>query len=252
MTVLLQFIADNAAWIYGACALIALWYLRVVFRARRERKQAVFALEREAAVQRVYNALGIALALLATIGVTYFISNVLLEVMRPLAEEGIVFTPTIVLPTLSAQEIGSTPSPIPMPTPTQSLPTPRPRPTLRPLPTPPPELTSSPAPMVMAPNCPNPSARLVSPGQNQMIKGSVPIIGTANIPNMQYYKLEFRPAGSSADYSYIGGQNAPADGTLTVWNTAPLPDGVYTLRLVVVDHTGNYPPPCEVSVIITH
>lgn len=250
MTVLLQFIADNAAWIYGACALIALWHLRVVFRARRERKQAVFALEREAALQRVYHTLGIALALLATIGITYFISNVLLEAIKPLAEEGIRSTPTIVLPTLSAQEVELTPSPTP--TPTRPLPTPRPRPTLRPLPTPPPEPTPSPAPAVVAPNCPNPSARLISPGQNQTISGSVPIIGTANIPNMQYYKLEFRPAGSSADYSYIGGQNAPADGTLTVWNTAPLPDGVYTLRLVVVDHTGNYPPPCEVSVIVTH
>ncbi len=250
MTVLLQFIADNAAWIYGACALIALWYLRVVFRARRERKQAVFALEREAALQRVYNALGVALALLATIGVTYFISHVLLEAIKPLAQEAIGSTPTIVLPTLSAQEVKLTPSPTPTPTPTRPLPTPRPRPTLRPLPTPPPQ--PSPAPVVVAPNCPNPSARLISPGQNQTISGSVPIIGTANIPNMQYYKLEFRPAGSSADYSYIGGQHAPADGTLTVWNTAPLPDGVYTLRLVVVDHTGNYPPPCEVSVIVTH
>ena len=70
MTVLLQFIADNAAWVYGTCALIALWYLRVVWRARRERKQAVFALEREAALQRVYKALEVALALLALMGIT--------------------------------------------------------------------------------------------------------------------------------------------------------------------------------------
>ena len=77
-------------------------------------------------------------------------------------------------------------------------------------------------------------------------------MGTANIPNMQYYKLEFRPAGSSAEFSYITGQKHPANGLLGIWDTSPLPDGAYTLRLVVVDNTGNYPPPCAVTVHVAH
>ncbi len=246
MTVLLQFIADNAAWVYGMCALIALWYLRVVIRARRERKQAVFALEREAALQRVYNALGVALTLLALMGATYFISNVLLEAVKPLAEEATSPTPVILLPELGTPGGDGTPTPTPTPTP---RPTPRPRPTLRPIPPPPPTPTK---PLVVAPDCPNPQARLVSPGQNQVVKGAVQVIGTANTPNMQYYKLEFRPAGSNMEFAYITGQDKPADGPLGIWDTSPLPDGVYTLRLVVVDHTGNYPPPCEVTVTVTH
>ena len=31
-----------------------------------------------------------------------------------------------------------------------------------------------------------------------------------------------------------------------------LPPGVYKLRLIVVDNTGNYPLPCEVRVIVEH
>jgi len=246
MTVLLQFIADNAAWVYTACALIALWYLRVVIRARRERKQAVFALERETALQRVYNALGVAIALLATMGITYFISNTLLETIKPLTREPLPSTPVIVLPALTAPG----PTPTPEPTPTLPPPTPRPRPTLRPLPSPLPEPTQTPA--IVAPNCPNPLARLVSPGENQTVSGLVQVIGTANIPNMQYYKLEIRPVSSNGDFSYVTGQTGPVDGVLGTWDTAPLANGAYTLRLVVVDHTGNYPPPCQVTVNVTH
>jgi hypothetical protein len=246
MTVLLQFIADNAAWVYAACALIALWYLRVVIRAHRERKQAVFALEREAALQRVYNALGVAIALLVTMGATYFISNTLLEAIKPLTKEPLSSTPVIVLPTLTVPG----PTPTPEPTLTPPPPTPRPRPTLRPLPSPVLEPTQPPA--VVAPNCPNLQARLLSPGENQVISGTVQVFGTANIPNMQYYKLEIRPAGSNGDFSYITGQPGPTDGVLGIWDTTPLPNGAYTLRLVVVDHTGNYPPPCQVTVNVTH
>lgn len=246
MTVLLQLIADNAGWVYAFCALIALWQLRIVLRAQRERRQSVFALEREAAFQRVVNALGIALALLVTMGGTYFIGNVLLEVVRPLVEESTVPTPVLVLPTLEtpATELTPTATPTPLATPTPFV-----KPTLRPLPTPvPEEPTATPAPAIVAPDCPNPGARLTSPGQGQNVGGAIVVMGTANLPNMQYYKLEFRPVGSSGDFTYLTGRNAPADGALGVWDTSPLPPGAYTLRLVVVDHTGNYPPPCEVTV----
>lgn len=245
MTVLLQFVADNAAWIYAICALTALWYIRVVLRARHERKQAVFALEREAALQRVFNALGVAISLLIVMGVTYFISRfVVPKVTELVGEETIAATtPIIALPTLE------TPTPTPTPTPTATpIPTPRPRPTLRPLPSTP-EPT---APPVTPPSCPNPAAKIASPGQNQVIVGAVTVMGTASIPNIDYYKLEFRPAGSSQEFSYITGRKSPADGVLGVWDTSPLPAGAYTLRLVVVDITGNYPPPCEVTVQVAH
>jgi hypothetical protein len=40
------------------------------------------------------------------------------------------------------------------------------------------------------------------------------------------------------------------DGTLGVWNTEGFPEGVYQVRLTVVDTSGNFPPPHEVRVVI--
>ncbi len=46
MAVIVDFIREFSPWIYGACAVAALWYLRVVLLARSERRSSVFALER--------------------------------------------------------------------------------------------------------------------------------------------------------------------------------------------------------------
>ena len=92
MAILVQLIADYAPWVYGACALVALRYLWVVYQARQERKQAVFSLEREAALNRIYNAYIVAFVLLAIMGVVYFISTYLTEAVEPLVKQ--VFTPT--------------------------------------------------------------------------------------------------------------------------------------------------------------
>ena len=54
MAIVVNFIKEYAAWAYGACALVALWYLRVVLLARRERRTSVFNLERETACEGKY------------------------------------------------------------------------------------------------------------------------------------------------------------------------------------------------------
>ena len=64
MAVIVDFIREFSPWIYGACAVAALWYLRVVLLARSERRSSVFALEREQALNRVFGAWGAALALM--------------------------------------------------------------------------------------------------------------------------------------------------------------------------------------------
>ena len=82
------------------------------------------------------------------------------------------------------------------------------------------------------------------------MKGAVQIKGSADIDNFAYYKLEFRSEGAS-EWSLLKHFKEPvAEGTLAVWDTTSFPSGVYWLRLVVVDITGNYPEPCQVRVII--
>ena len=137
--------------------------------------------------------------------------------------------PAIVLPT-------DTPTLAPPPTDTPIPPTPIPVP------------TDTPAPVVAAAACPDGRAAITSPGVNQTLAGVVPVNGTATHENFQYYKLEYLAGGA---YNYFDGANNPVvGGRLGVFDTTSLPNGAYTIRIVVVDNTGNFPVPCEVPVVI--
>ncbi len=56
------------------------------------------------------------------------------------------------------------------------------------------------------------------------------------------------PAAASS--TLTGEAIRSSSGQLGAMDTAALPNGEYTLRLTVVDQTGNYLPPCDVSIII--
>jgi len=199
----------------------------------------MFALEREAAASRGYRSAVMIVILLAVGGIIYYASSVLGPQVEAAPEP--TPTPTALL--------------MPTPTPSPGVPTETPSPTATRRPPPPrptsiPEVT--PTPEVVAPNCPNPQARLTYPGMNAVLSGAVQIFGSANIPDFDYYKFEFRQAGSP-EWAWLQSHDTPvADGLLGVWDTTALPAGTYGFRLVVVDKTGNHPPPCEVTVTIVH
>lgn len=242
MTVFLGFLADNAPYIYAFCAVVALYFLRVAIRARRERRAAVFPLERELALARTYRTFGVALLLLLIMGATYFTVHRLIPRLREL--------PVASTPTPGILVLIDTPTPTPPP-PT-ATPTPAPTPTLRPTrrPPPTPEPTREPAPVVRPPACPHPGAAIASPGIGQVLRGDTPVVGTASIEGFQFFKLEWSAAGSD-QWHWFAGSETPAVGTvLGVFRAGSLPPGQYVIRLVVVDNTGNYPPPCQVSVVI--
>lgn len=105
-------------------------------------------------------------------------------------------------------------------------------------------------PVWAAPNardCSGGNAAILAPVGGTTVFGIVQIEGTASLgADFQYYKLEFAPAGTEA-WGDLAGQ-APqqvVNGQLGVWDSAAVPDGSYTLRLRVVDPTGNY---CEAVV----
>lgn len=247
MAIVVDFIKNYAPWIYGACALLALWYLRVAFSARRERRHAVFTLEREAAMNRIYGAWTAAIVLLIVMGLVYLLSTVVSEAVEPLVKEArLPSTPQVV--------VGSTPTisptlPVSETAPT-TTPTPRPRPTRRPEPTPAPPPTSE-KPLAQAPRCPDPRAVITSPGMNAGVSGMVPVFGTAEHASFKYYKLEYAIGTNSKNWSYFDGGEAPVhDGRLGTLNAGALPPGTYSIRVVVVDNTGNFPPPCETVIEI--
>jgi LysM repeat protein len=122
---------------------------------------------------------------------------------------------------------------------------------VQPAPTPTPTPTPTPIPQVAV--CPA-SANITYPTVNAKLDGwgTTFIKGTASVGNFWFYKLEFGWGELPEEWFAIGELHYEpvVNGILGCWNSGALPEGVYQLRLVVVDITGNFPQPCQVRVII--
>ncbi len=243
MSILIKFIADNALWVYLFLALLVLWQLRVMSLAINERNRSIFALEKENATTRMNRAIVNVFFLVLIAGGIYYTANILVTEV-PLPEN----TPT---PTQMVQLPPTPTTPILLPTPTPTL-TPTPRPT----PVPQQNVAETPTPETaldggVPPNCPNPAARITQPGDGATVSGVVQIFGAAVVDNFDYYKIEFRPPGGN--WNFIQNYTTPVpDGFLAAWNTDTVPAGTYGFRLVVVDKTGNYPEPCQITLNVVH
>lgn len=239
MTVLIELIDNFAIWIYIACALTILVYLRVIYLARKERGASLFTIEKEVATGKAYRATFTILGLLVVVSLVAFVDLYLAPSMGVALSNGTP-QPPVVLPTPT----DTPPPPTPTATATRG-------PLVRPTPpwTPTPEET--PTPVVRPASCPDPTARITSPGVNQTVRGLVEIRGTANTDFFQFYKVEFCFGNNTGEFHVIDDlkYSRVEDAVLVVWNTGEL-SGPVTLRLTVVNVDGNYPPPCEVPVIV--
>ncbi len=87
-------------------------------------------------------------------------------------------------------------------------------------------------------------AQITEPQSNAVIRGNVPIMGSASHTQFQFYKVEYsrEPVGGDETWGIVGAiQETPVvDGQLEVWDTTQVPDGSYSLRLRVVRLDGNY------------
>ena len=110
--------------------------------------------------------------------------------------------------------------------------------------------------LVLVPECSDPRSTIVFPGVNQVLNGTVDVIGSANHENFSYFKLEYAngaDASPAAEYFYLGGSNNQVEnGLLATIDTQSLLNGIYTMRLTVVDNTGNFPAPCSVTVEVAN
>lgn len=106
--------------------------------------------------------------------------------------------------------------------------------------------TAAQAAVPLAVDCRN--SIITSPSAGAFLAGAVEIRGRANVPDFRFYKVEFAPAGTET-WVLIGQDviRAPAlqEGRLVIWQTTIVPDGIYRLRMHVVDPSGNY---CELFV----
>lgn len=86
-------------------------------------------------------------------------------------------------------------------------------------------------------------SRIASPGENSVVRGIVPIVGSAVDVQFWKYEVHFAPYPNPLQqWTAIGGvhESPVTDGLLETWNTTVVPDGSYSIRLRVVDKTGNY------------
>ena len=169
---------------------------------------------------------------------------------------------TLLLPTNTPIESANVPAqanqPADPPTPLPPTPTSPPPPTDTPLPPPPTDTpappTDTPAPAVVAAACSDSRAAITGPGMNQVLRGVANVSGTAMHDAFQFYKLEYAAgANASSGFVYFDGRQEQVNGGLLGnLDTRTLPNGDYTIRLTVVDKSGNFPPPCDVTVSINN
>ena len=93
MGFLVEAIANSAPYIYAACGLLALFQLYRTWQVRAERRQAVFALERDKAVDDLFRIFLSALSLLMAMGFTYFASTTLRTAMSAVESTTLLSSP---------------------------------------------------------------------------------------------------------------------------------------------------------------
>ncbi len=258
MGFLVEAIANIAPYIYATCGLLALFQLYRTWQVRAERRQAVFSLERDKAIDDLYRIFLSALLMLVVMGFTYFASTTLREAMLAVESSSTLSSPddSSTSPNTSLSAL------IPTPTFTPEPPTPTPLPTRIVVATPVPanqEEDSQPEQSDTAPNplpvspalCPDGRAVILSPGNGAVVSGQVPIVGTAQHDRFSFYKLEFAASGANQNFNYFdGAENPVVGGLLGNLNSTAMANGAYVIRVVVVDVTGNYPQPCSVTVTV--
>jgi uncharacterized protein YgiM (DUF1202 family) len=94
---------------------------------------------------------------------------------------------------------------------------------------------------------PDPNANITWPPPIYNLSGEFSVRGTANVPGMASYFLEFRPLNpdfsplpdtTSWTPAILPARGPVIDDVLGVWNTLMAPDGAYELRLTISTGTG--------------
>ncbi|MFP3896716.1 MAG: hypothetical protein ACLFV5_07775 [Anaerolineales bacterium] len=243
---LLNLVDKQIIWLYAGCALLLLFHLRAYLLARSARTSTIFSIEKEVATHkegRAMSNIGMVLGLVVVItALKYYV------VPTVAIEEMIEPTPTVTM---------SIPTSVPAHTPTAVLtptetPTPQPSPSPTPIEEPtntPPPPTDTPPP---APACPDPNTCIMSPRPYETVSGVLTIRGTANHERFDFYKVEWGQGENPEAWYVIDDivRSQVSDGVLQTFDTTVVSNGTYSLKLTVVDMTGNFPPPHRVPVTI--
>ena len=85
-----------------------------------------------------------------------------------------------------------------------------------------------------------PRVELTQPVAGSFVQGVVPIYGSARIDDLEHYELQYGIGDNPLGWGTVAWQNtAMEDGLLGTWDTSTQRNGLYSLRVVVVDRRGN-------------
>ena len=239
LVLLIEILDQYIIWVYIFCLAVVLFHARAFWGARRDRVNTIYTIEREVASHRegrAMTSIGLILGLAVVVtAIKYYVIPTL-----DIAEI-VEATPTVAL-IVRTREPTATLAQEP------ATPTARPRPTRRRIATAvPPTVTPMPLPV-----CPDANTCIAFPLDNATVKGRITIRGTANHGQFQFYKVEYGQGEEPTAWHVISDvhRSPVIDGVLEGFDTAALPNGVYWLKLTVVDITGNFPPPHKVRIVI--
>ncbi len=236
MTLIVDYIADLAPWIYALCGLSALVYLYRVRSIRTERLQAIFALERERAARATAGVVTGVVGLLVVMGLTYMISNVLARAME--AEPGSDIPAEVRTEPVSGPALG-TGADLNLVDETTGTGQAALQPDLR-----------------NVPFCEDESALLSSPAVAAELAGTVAVQGTAAHENLAAYDIAIAPGSDPADQDFTSlgrAYNKVRGGLLWQFDATSIGlSGPYTLRLSVLDAEDAVLATCSVAVRIVN
>lgn len=207
--------------VYIVLAILGLYAFRRMWRSWREWHDSVYSLEREFALRRLGSATAFGvLVLLLFFGEFYIISFV----VPTLPAVDVLTTPTLNLLAVPVETTSSN-SVIPLETP---------------------EVQSGMS------GCKPDEIMLTAPSSGEEIRGTVELLGTADVSNFGFYKYEFSAAGTDFWTTISAGAESKKGESLGFWDTTTLPNGDYFLQLVILDNVGQTLEPCVIAVRVTN
>ena len=214
-------LANYESLIYIALAIWGLFVFRNMYQTWQEWQDSVFNLEREFALRRLGRTTAVALLILGLVFAEFFIATF---VAPSLPAADIVTTPTLDL-------LATSPGTLSPDAATQSVLSP---------------VTQS-APSGMS-GCIPDQIMITAPEPGEVVRGTVKLIGTANVQNFGFYKYEIAPLGTQ-NWATISAARVPhKNEELGEWNTLLLTNGEYFLRLVITNNVGVSLEPCVIAV----
>ncbi len=226
----LRFFRIYEIWIYLLLGVGAVIYLRKFATAWQDLRGAVFGLERESAQYRLNQAASVLVLLLMMAAAEF----VLVSFVAPMAPGSAPLpTPTLDLlatpaPTLEAGAESTLAEPAASPA--------------TPLPTLALENSSCVADQIM----------ITSPRPDQEVSGEVQILGTADVPDFGFYKLEVARRDEPLWLTIQAGRQVVQNDVLVDnWDTTRWQPGNYVLQLVIVNNAGESLPACRIPVRIS-